>query len=178
MTDRLHQVYLGIGSNIDARRNIKQALKVLKVNYENLLISDTYQSKAVGFDGPPFLNLVIGIRTNKNLGELSRELKLVERNHGRTQALKKFSSRTLDIDILTYDRLQGLHQGIHLPRPEIWFNAYVLRPFAELVPELLLPGSAERLIDLWHDLKESLDKSLNESLGNESQPLVKMAVCW
>ena len=98
------------------------------------------------------------------LGQLSRELKQLERNHGRTEALKKFSSRTLDIDILNYDNLQGLHEGILLPRPEISYNAYVLRPFAELQPELILPGSNVRLIDLWHDLKKSLEKSLEKSL--------------
>lgn len=117
-----------------------------------------------------------------DLGQLSRELKQLERNHGRTEALKKFSSRTLDIDILTYDNLHGLHEGILLPRPEISYNAYVLRPFAELQPELMLPGSDTRLIELWHALDKSLDKSLDRSLkgstGEETESLVNMSICW
>ncbi len=160
----------------------------------------------MGFDGPPFLNLVVGFKTDMDLGQLSRELKQLERNHGRTEALKKFSSRTLDIDILTYDNLHGLHEGILLPRPEISYNAYVLRPFAELQPELILPGSNVRLIDLWHDLNKSLkkdleknlyentDKSRDERLGKgqedsldkslkagtreETESLVKLSICW
>jgi 2-amino-4-hydroxy-6-hydroxymethyldihydropteridine diphosphokinase len=206
LTDKRHQVFLGIGSNIEALRNIKSALQVLNVEHKNLSISETYQSAAVGFDGPPFLNLVVGFRTNLVLGQLSRELKQLERNHGRTEALKKFSSRTLDIDILTYDNLHGLHEGILLPRPEISYNAYVLLPFAELQPELILPGSNVRLIDLWHDLEKSLkkglvksldentDKSRDERLGKgqensrdkslkgwtreKSESLVKMSICW
>ena len=182
MTARLHQVFLGIGSNIEALRNIKSALQVLTRNHTNLSISETYQSKAVGFDGPPFLNLVVGFRTDMDLGQLSLELKQLERIHGRTKALNKFSSRTLDIDILTYDNLQGLHEGILLPRPEISYNAYVLRPFAELQPELMLPGSDTRLIELWHDLEKSLEKSLDKSLrgstGEVTESLVKMSVCW
>ncbi len=182
LADTLHQVYLGIGSNIDARRNIKSALQVLKGDDKKLLISETYRCEAVGFEGPPFLNLVVGFLTDKDLGELSRDLKRLEQNHGRTKDLRKFSSRTLDIDILTYDSLQGLHQGIQLPRPEISYNAYVLRPFAELAPELLLPGSNNRLMDLWHDLKvgleNGLDKISNENLGKTAHSLVRMSICW
>jgi 2-amino-4-hydroxy-6-hydroxymethyldihydropteridine diphosphokinase len=178
LTDRLHQVFLGIGSNIEALQNIKSALQFLNSNHTNLSISETYQSKAVGFDGPPFLNLVVGFRTEMRLGQLSREVKQLERNHGRTEALKKFSSRTLDIDILTYDNLQGLHEGILLPRPEISYNAYVLRPFAELRPELMLPGSDTRLIDLWHALEKSLHKSLKDSTGEQTESLVKVSICW
>jgi len=113
-----------------------------------------------------------------DLGQLSRELKQIERNHGRTEALKKFSSRTLDIDILTYDNLQGLHEGILLPRPEISYNAYVLRPFAELQPELVLPGSDSCLIELWHALEKSLNKNLKGSSDEESTSLVKTSICW
>jgi 2-amino-4-hydroxy-6-hydroxymethyldihydropteridine diphosphokinase len=194
LTARLHQIFLGIGSNIEALRNIKSALHVLNSHHTNLAISETYQSKAVGFDGPPFLNLVVGFRTDMDLRQLSRELKQLERDHGRTEALKKFSSRTLDIDILTYDNLQGLHEGILLPRPEISYNAYVLRPFAELQPDLVLPGSDTRLIDLWHALEKSLNNGLDNSLhkslhkslpknlkgstGEQTKSLVKMSICW
>ena len=113
-----------------------------------------------------------------DLAQLSRDLKQLERNLGRTEALKKFSSRTLDIDILTYDNLQGLNEGILLPRPEISYNAYVLRPFAELQPELVLPGSDTRLIDLWHAMKRSLDKNLKNNSADETNSLVKMSICW
>jgi 2-amino-4-hydroxy-6-hydroxymethyldihydropteridine diphosphokinase len=175
---RLHQIFLGIGSNIEAQQNIRSALAVLNSKHTNLSISETYQSKAVGFEGPPFLNLVVGLVTDMDLAQLSRELKQLERNLGRTEGLTKFSSRTLDIDILTYDNLQGLHEGILLPRPEISYNAYVLRPFAELQPELVLPGSNTCLIDLWHAMKKDLDKNLIDSSGEETKSLVKMSICW
>lgn len=117
---------------------------------------------------------MVGLRTERNLRELSRYLKQLEREHGRTEALSKYSSQTLDIDILTYDNLQGLHHGVQLPRPEISYNAYVLRPLTELVPEMLLPGSDTRLADLWHNLVERL----NENEGDDAQPLMKMPICW
>ncbi|MCZ6502760.1 MAG: 2-amino-4-hydroxy-6-hydroxymethyldihydropteridine diphosphokinase [Gammaproteobacteria bacterium] len=166
MTRYLHQVFLGIGSNIDAELNIGSALKSLETLHREMTTSRTYQGEAIGFCGPPFLNLVVGIMTHKSLTDLSLSLKEIEKNHGRVGELEKYSSRTMDIDILIYDDLVGTHSGIELPRPEIRLNAYVLRPFAELTPQLILPGSMDRLEELWR------------SFDQASQPLVEMTVCW
>jgi 2-amino-4-hydroxy-6-hydroxymethyldihydropteridine diphosphokinase len=166
MTRNPHQVFLGIGSNIDAEFHISGALECLKTFDVNMRTSKTYRSEAVGFHGPPFLNLVVGIRTHRRLSDLSLSLKEIEKNHGRTNPVEKYSSRTLDIDILTFDELVGLHDGIELPRPEIRLNAYVLRPFAELTPRLILPGSGYRLESIW------------QGFDHESQPLVETTVCW
>ena len=166
MTKIPHQVFLGIGSNIDAELNIGSALKSLKTFHQEMNISRTYQGEAIGFCGPPFLNLVVGITTHKSLTDLSLSLKEIEKNHGRAGVLEKYSSRTLDIDILTYDDFVGIHSGIELPRPEIRLNAYVLRPFAELTPQLVLPGSRESLEELWR------------LFDQVSQPLVEMTVRW
>lgn len=166
LTRILHQVFLGIGSNINAEYNIRSALKSLKALDDAMESSKTYQSESIGFCGPPFLNLVVRITTHKRLLDLSLHLREIEANHGRLGVLEKYSSRTLDIDILTYDDCIGMHEGIELPRPEIILNAYVLRPFAELTPQLMLPGSNESLEELWRLFDQS------------SQPLVEMTVCW
>lgn len=165
MTRILHQVFLGIGSNIDAEHNIGSGLKSLKTFHPEMNISRTYQGEAIGFLGPPFLNLVVDFRTSKSLTDLLLSLKEIEKNHGRVGS-ERYSSRTLDIDILTYDDFVGIHSGIELPRPEIRLNAYVLRPFAELTPQLVLPGSTESLEELWRLYDQA------------SQPLVEMAVRW
>ncbi len=162
MTRILHQVFLGIGSNLDAELNIGSALKSLRAFDEQMNTSKTYQSEAIGFCGPPFLNLVVSITSHKSLIDLSSSLKEIEENQGRLEVLEKYSSRTLDIDILTYDDLVGIHGGIELPRPEIRLNAYVLRPFAELTPQLMLPGSTDTLEELWRLFDQA------------SQPLVVM----
>jgi len=159
-------VFLGIGSNIEPVENIKSGLIQLRHLDKKLTVSKTYQSEAVGFEGPRFLNLVAMIRTSKSIPELITILKNIEFTHGREPHLKKYSSRTLDIDVLTYDNLQGSYDGMLLPRPEIVDQAYVLRPFAELAPDTSLPGSSYTMQALW----KAFDK--------KSQPLTEMSICW
>jgi 2-amino-4-hydroxy-6-hydroxymethyldihydropteridine diphosphokinase len=61
----------------------------------------------------------------------------------------KFSPRTLDIDILSYDNLRGNFAGIELPRDEVTYNAFVLRPLSELAPDHCHPVSGKTYRELW-----------------------------
>ena len=114
MTEIPHQVFLGIGSNINPSNHIRSGLVQLRELDAGLKISKTYESKAVGFEGPDFLNLVVMIKTSNSLTRLAKVLKKIEHNHGREPHLKKYSSRTLYIDVLTYDDLHGIYNGIDL----------------------------------------------------------------
>lgn len=143
------QVYVSIGSNIDRERHVCAALDALNREGRDLRISSVYESEAVGFDGAPFYNLVVGFETDWPLAELNRWLKQVEDHNGRDRAHPKFSARTLDIDVLLYDDLVGEHDGILLPRPEITENAFVLCPLAEIAPELEHPLLKQDYRSLW-----------------------------
>lgn len=126
------RVYLSLGSNISPHTYISIALDELADCFGPLIISSVYESEAVGFDGDNFLNLVVGIDTDVNVGELSKTLKNIEDKHGRKRTGPKFSGRTLDIDILTYADAKGVVDGVALPRDEITKNAFVLLPLAEI----------------------------------------------
>lgn len=144
-----HLVYLGLGSNIEPERNLECGLAELESSWEVIKVSGVVRSSAVGFDGEPFLNLVVSIQVTCSLQELHTAIRAIEFRYGRTEDCTKFSSRTLDIDILTFDDLRGEHHGIMLPRPETTKNAFVLGPFAELAPDLVLPGESMSLSELW-----------------------------
>lgn len=138
------RVYLGVGSNIDREKNIRGALLALEERYGDILISPVYESDAVGFEGDPFYNLVVAIDTDKTVGELAAELRAIEEAWGRDRRSPKFSSRTLDIDILTWDNACGEVEGVNLPRDEILKYAFVLKPLADLAgndrhPETIRP---------------------------------------
>lgn len=133
------QVFLSFGSNIDRENNIRGGLDALAKQFGQVRLSPVYESESVGFDGEPFLNLVAEIHTRLSVGELAQLLRDIEADHGRRRGEKKFSSRTLDIDILTYDDLVGEHDGVSLPRDEILKHAFVLRPLADLAPQQLHP---------------------------------------
>lgn len=132
-------VYLSLGSNIDREHNIRSSLDQLARHFGALRLSPVYESEAVGFDGSPFLNLVVAIETALPVGELAEVLHDIERRHGRARGEKKFSSRTLDIDILTYDQVCGEVDGVILPRKEILKHAFVLWPLADLAPQARHP---------------------------------------
>ena len=133
------QVFLSLGSNIDREHNIRSGLNALARVFAPLAISPVYESEAVGFDGDAFYNLVVGLQTTLSVGELTACLKGIEKDHGRVRGEKKFSSRTLDIDILTYDDRVGEVDGVQLPRDEILKHAFVLKPLVDLAPDALHP---------------------------------------
>lgn len=132
----------------------------------DLRVSTVYESAAVGFEGAPFYNLVVAGRTDLNLPDVIGLLKTIEDANGRDRTGPKFGPRTLDIDLLTYADLQGKHLGIELPRPETFCQAYVLRPLAELAPDLVLPGQQLSCHQLWLQFPTA------------SQPLTAVDLCF
>ena len=156
----MHHAYLGLGSNLDPQKNLDDGIEALVAEFGALTLSGTYRSSAVGFSGPDFLNLVVGVSVSFDLKDFSQQLKSIEYAFGRDINATKYSSRYLDIDILTFDDCHGVHDQILLPRPEIRFNAHVLCPFAEIAPEMVLPGSNKSLLQMWREFDQG------------SQPLV------
>ncbi|MEX2474278.1 2-amino-4-hydroxy-6-hydroxymethyldihydropteridine diphosphokinase [Marinobacter sp.] len=143
------RVYISIGSNIDRKRYLTSALDALASWFEHLMISPVFESESVGFDGSPFYNLVVGIDTDWSVGELSRRFKQLEADNGRHREAPKFSARTLDLDILTYDDMVGEIDGVELPRQEILSNAFVLWPLAEVAPDTRHPVCGQPYRQLW-----------------------------
>jgi 2-amino-4-hydroxy-6-hydroxymethyldihydropteridine diphosphokinase len=140
---------LSIGSNQDARFHIGQALDGLHKAFGALRVSSVYESEAVGFSGGNFLNMVVAAETELPLDAVSETIKKLEDANGRDRSQARFSSRTLDIDILTFGNLQGQLAGIRLPRPEITENAYVLWPLSEICAELRHPATGMTYRELW-----------------------------
>ena len=143
------QVFLGLGSNTQKHKHLCAGLDALAQTFGPLDISPVYESLSVGFDGRNFYNLVVGIETTMDVATLSKTLKSIEDANGRLRDGPKFAPRTLDIDILTYDQLVGVHAGVELPRDEVWLNAFVLKPLSVLAPQALLSGHQQSYADLW-----------------------------
>ncbi len=143
------RVYISIGSNIDREKHVTAALDQLRAWFAELTLSSVYESEAVGFDGDPFYNLVVGIDTHLTVAELSARFKQLEADNGRRRDVPKFSGRTLDLDILTYDQEVGELSGVELPRGEILNNAFVLLPLAEIAPAEIHPVRCESYHSLW-----------------------------
>lgn len=134
--------------------HICAGLDALQERFGDPALSSVYESEAIGFSGDPFLNLAARIETNLAPAELAVQLRQLEYNHGRLPGSERFSPRTLDIDILTYDDRVGNFEGVELPRPEILYNAFVLRPLAELAPDALHPITGRSYCRMWKDFDQ------------------------
>ena len=121
--------FLSIGSNIEAIKNIDFAIKELDSILSNINKSSKYQTKAVGFEGDDFLNLVVSGDSSLNFDELNLKLKKIEDLSGRNRNAPKFSARTLDIDIV----LQLDEDEIIFESDEIKKYDFVSNPLKELV---------------------------------------------
>ncbi len=148
MADKV-RVYISIGTNVDRERHVTAALDALAQWFGDLRISPVYESEAVGFDGSPFFNLVVGVDTDWTVAQLSRHFKQLEADNGRRRDVPKFSARTLDLDILTYGHQIGVIEGVELPRGEILKNAFVLRPLADIAPDERHPIRQQSYLELW-----------------------------
>ena len=121
--------FLSIGSDIEATKNIDSATKELGLILSNINKSSIYQTKAVGFEGDDFLNLVVSGDSSLNFDELNLKLKKIEDLSGRNRNAPKFSARTLDIDIV----LQVDEDEIIFESDEIEKYDFVSNPLKELL---------------------------------------------
>lgn len=85
-------------------------------------------------------------------------LKAIEDANGRNRTAARFSSRSLDIDILTVDHLTGRVDGITLPRDEVLKNAFVLLPLAEIAAGTLHPVTGLSYAEHWQAFDKTKQK--------------------
>lgn len=121
----------------------------LKSHFNNPLHSSVFESEAVGFAGNNFYNSVLAATTDMPLADVCALLKEIERDNGRKANDKKFSPRTLDLDLLFYDDII-CQSPAQLPRDEITKNAFVLQPLAEIAPKFFHPVAKQTIAQLWN----------------------------
>jgi 2-amino-4-hydroxy-6-hydroxymethyldihydropteridine diphosphokinase len=143
------RVYLSLGSNQEPHRYLRVALDELRARFGALDVSPAYRSAAVGFDGPDFINLAVGLDTDLSPESLNDWLHALEDRHGRRRDVPRYADRTLDLDIVLYDDLVTQGAGhLDIPRKELK-HAFVLKPIADIAPALRHPVSGRSMAQLW-----------------------------
>ncbi|MGH8596700.1 MAG: 2-amino-4-hydroxy-6-hydroxymethyldihydropteridine diphosphokinase [Gammaproteobacteria bacterium] len=143
------RVVIGVGSNVDREVNIRGGLMALRTRFGALSCSSVYRTKAVGFVGEDFFNLVVSLHCELAVQVLVNELKQIEDEHGRQRGAAKFTPRTLDLDLLLYGDAVGNVAGAVLPHPDILRYPFVLGPLAELAPDARHPILQRPYFELW-----------------------------
>ncbi len=142
-------VYLGLGSNIDPEDNLHLGVKELRRRYGDVELSAVYRSPAVGFDGDDFLNLVARFESEDAPLAICEAIEVIHNLSGRDRSGGKWEARTLDIDLLLYNELVVDEPPVRIPRGDILEYSFVLRPMAELAPDLVHPVTGRTMLEHW-----------------------------
>lgn len=135
-----HRAVIGLGSN-EGKREFYLALAIRLVEWEIgsvLRASSVIETPSWGFDSAPFLNQVIVVGTDLEPLPLLDGLQSIERRLGRTQkstlrdGKPVYHDRTIDLDILDYDRRVFRNERLTLPHPHIAEREFVLASLREL----------------------------------------------
>lgn len=162
------RAWLSLGSNMQPRQNLAAALQTLRERFTVGAESPWYRTRAVGFEGPDFINLAIEIESDLPPTELDAWLHELEAQHARDRTQPRFGSRTLDIDIILYDdgALEG-RGNLSITRSELG-HAFVLRPLSDLAPDLVPPdGDPRTLFERWRELTTAERESISPILSAE-----------
>lgn len=151
---KMHTIFISVGSNIDKEKHTKAGLQAMYQVFGELVLSSVYESESVGFEGNNFYNLVVKASTNLSIEDVCRALKQIEQDNKRQRCEKKFAPRTLDLDLLLFDQLIT-KEPIELPRPEILYNAFVLKPLVELAAQQIHPLENKTYASLWDEYDQS-----------------------
>lgn len=143
MIDSPHNAYIGLGANLGRReKTITAALNALETTREIEVasVSSLYETDPVG--GPPgqpkFLNAAAHLRTTLSPERLLKVCIRIEEALGRRRDVH-WGPRTIDLDLLLYDREIRASAELTLPHPFLHERRFVLEPLAEIAPELVHP---------------------------------------
>ncbi len=162
--------FLSIGSNLGKREFLiqKAIFEIGKKAGEIRQVSGIYQTPAWGFEGNEFLNACLEIHTLLTPAELLSEILAIEIEYGRERNDSQgYQSRTLDIDIIYYDKEIIDTERLTVPHPKMQERKFILKPLADISPQFYHPILNKDTRNL---LQECKDKSI---ITRTSQKLFK-----
>ena len=149
----LGTAFIACGSNIDPSANLPRALARLDGLGERRSTSPTYLTRPWGIvDQPPFLNLVVGIRTESAPHALLAGLLAIQHALGRTRGVR-YGPRPIDLDILLYDDLVIDDPALTIPHPGLTERDFMLVPLLDIAPDLIHPVAGVPLAACRHRLR-------------------------
>jgi len=141
--------FIGLGANLgDARATLQAALTALAALPHTTLreCSSLYRSAPIDSSGPDYLNAVAWFDTRLDPHGLLAELQRIEQAHGRERPYRN-APRTLDLDLLLYGEQRISSATLSVPHPRMHERAFVVRPLAQIAPDVMVPGQGRA-----HDL--------------------------
>lgn len=133
------RAYLGLGSNLEPRLwHLQCALDTLD-SLEGLrvtAVSRVFETDPVGPEQPLFLNAAVEVVTTRSPMDLLKACHVAEAQAKRVRT-QRWGPRTLDADVLTYDRVHIESEELTIPHPRMAERPFVLIPLADIAPHLV-----------------------------------------
>lgn len=155
------KAYLILGGNIgDVQKHFDKALHLIEEKIGKITgRSAIYRTAAWGYEQQPdFLNIVVKIKTGLSAETLMLACLEIEKKLGRKREFKN-APRTIDIDILFYDKQIIQTETLQVPHPRIAERKFVLIPLNELSPNLKHPVLKKTIHQLLTDCTDGLEVS-------------------
>jgi dihydroneopterin aldolase/2-amino-4-hydroxy-6-hydroxymethyldihydropteridine diphosphokinase len=154
-----HEAFLGVGSNLgDKEEYIRKGLETLENGKDVFLMrtSELIETEPYGgVEMEPVLNGVVKIKTLLTPYELLQLCNRIEAQAGRERSVH-WGPRTLDLDILFYDKLILEDEYLTIPHIDMKNREFVLAPMAEIAPGFVHPVYNKTIADMLKELKEKV----------------------
>ena len=152
---------VALGSNIGDRlenlRTARKAICDLPTVKAPILSSAAYETEPVGCEAGAgkFLNAVVEFDYDSDPAHLLEQVIQIEEALGRKRHHPQNVSRIIDIDLLYCGERRINDERLQLPHPRLHLREFVLRPLADIRPDLLLPGQKKSIRELLAEAEQS-----------------------
>lgn len=160
------RVAVALGSNLGERwENLQAAVKELQklaVEGQSFLVSRVYETEPVDCEPgtQAYLNAVVEFEYEGMPALLLDQLQGIEKAFGRPSKRPRNAPRPIDLDILHCGTITLNNREIVIPHPRLHLRQFVLRPLADISPELILPGQHLTVQELLENLNDPADVTL------------------
>jgi 2-amino-4-hydroxy-6-hydroxymethyldihydropteridine diphosphokinase len=152
---------VALGSNLGDRlenlRGGRKAIFDLPTVKPPVLSSAIYETEPVGCEtgAGKFLNAVVEFEYEGDPARLLEQLIQIEEALGRKRVHRQNVSRTIDIDLLYFGDIRIKTEQLRLPHPRLHLREFVLRPLADIRPDLILPNQKKSVRELLTEVDRS-----------------------
>ncbi len=171
----MNQAYIFIGSNIDRRKNYITALKRLTRLGKLAATSSVYETGAVGNRaGADFYNGAVLLETPLSAEAVKRRLRQIEAEMGRQRTGNRYAPRTIDLDLVLYNRDLITSPDLRIPDPLILERPFLAQTLAEISPDYVHPSDGRTLAQIAEGLvSRPSAMRLEPDMTNEAKKIVE-----
>lgn len=156
----MNRAFLCLGGNLGNRlENIEKALISIEKKAGKICQTSTiYETQAWGSKSKKnYLNMCVEIETKLSPTELINTLLAIEKSLGRKRTSNRNSDRTMDIDVLFYNKEVINKNNIQIPHPRLHLRKFVLKPLNDIAPKLKHPGLKQSIAQLLINCDDKLN---------------------